>query len=98
MGFQVCPPSVVLYKPRSPPDDQSGPCAATHTTSVLRGSIAMRPIFSERSRPTRRHVAPASVLLKMPSPAIALRRFVFSPVASQMTFEFFGSTNTQHIE
>src|SRR5689334_15466751 len=98
MGFQVCPPSVVLYNPRSPPDDHSGPCAATQTTSLFRGSIAMRPIFSECSRPTRCHVAPASVLLNTPSPALALRRFVFSPVASQITFEFLGSTSTQHIE
>jgi hypothetical protein len=58
----------------------------------------MRPIFSERSSPTRRHVAPASVLLKTPSPAVALLRFVFSPVASHTTFELFGSTSTQHIE
>jgi hypothetical protein len=35
--------------------------------------------------------------LKTPSPDIALRRFVFSPVASQMTFEFLGSTRTQHV-
>ncbi len=26
---QVAPPSVVLYRPRSPPADQSGPCDET---------------------------------------------------------------------
>ena len=32
-AFHVFPLSVVLYSPRSPPDAQSGPCAATYTTS-----------------------------------------------------------------
>src|SRR5262245_14598940 len=97
-AFHVWPPSEVLYKPRSPPADHSGPCTATHTTSLLRGSIVIRPIFSERSNPTRFHVAPASVLLNTPSPADALRRLVFSPVASHTTFELRGSTSTQHME
>src|SRR5437868_14098015 len=36
--FQVLPPSAVLYTPRSPPLRQSGPWAATYTTSEFRGS------------------------------------------------------------
>src|SRR5262249_39076129 len=60
-AFQVAPPSVVLKMPRSPPEDHSGPCAATYTTFELRGSIWMRPMCSDFSRPTRFHVVPASV-------------------------------------
>src|SRR6187551_1181357 len=44
---QVFPPSLVLYNPRSPPDENSGPCAATNTTFELRGSITILPMCSE---------------------------------------------------
>src|SRR5438552_11654183 len=81
--------------PRSPPADHSGPCAATYTTSELRGSILMLPMCSEFASPTRAHVLPASLDLYNPSPIIALRGFEFSPVPSQITSEFFGSTTTQ---
>jgi hypothetical protein len=94
-AFHVWPPSVVLYTPRSPPDDQSGPCEATYTTLELRGSILMLPMCSEFARPTRVHVAPASVDLYKPSPIIALRGTEFSPVPSHRMFEFFGSTTMQ---
>src|SRR6185437_86809 len=41
---QLLPPSVVLYKPRSPPEVQSGRSAATYTMFGSRGSIRMRPM------------------------------------------------------
>ncbi len=62
-AFQVAPPSVVLYKPRSPPAENNGPCAATQTTFELRGSTQILPICSEFGSPAFFHVLPASVLL-----------------------------------
>jgi len=50
---------------------------------------------SELARPTRCQFFPASVDLHTPSPYLALRGFEFSPVASQTTFESFGSMTTQ---
>ena len=92
----VFPPSVVLYNPRSPPGENSGPCAATYTTFELRGSITILPICSEVSSPTRFQVLPASVDLYTPSPKCALRWLWFSPVPNQTMFELRGSTSTQH--
>jgi hypothetical protein len=92
---QVAPPSVVLYRPRSPPADQRGPCAATYTVLLLRGSIRILPMCSEAASPMRVHVRPASVDLYTPSPKCALRWLVFSPDPTQTTFESFGSTTTQ---
>ena len=60
IAVQVVPPSVVLYSPRSPPEDHSGPCDATYTVFGLRGSIAMRPMCSDVARPMRFHVFPPS--------------------------------------
>ena len=57
----------------------------------------MLPMCSEFSRPTRVHVAPASVDLNSPAPIIELRGFEFSPVPSQRTFESFGSMTMQHM-
>src|ERR1022692_1064396 len=42
LADHVLPPSVVLYRPRSPPPFQSGPGAATYTTLESRGSTTMR--------------------------------------------------------
>src|SRR5262245_31818737 len=50
--FHVRPPSVVLYKPRSPPFTDNGPCAATYTTSELRGSMRIFPMCSDSLSPT----------------------------------------------
>src|SRR5688500_15333313 len=58
---QVVPPSVVLYRPRSPPLLHTGPCDATYTTSELRGSIRMRPMCSLSFRPTFFQERPASI-------------------------------------
>src|SRR3954468_23405310 len=94
-AFQVFPPSVVLYRPRSPPGDQSGPCDATYTTAELRGSIRIFAMCSEFFSPTFVHVFPASVDLYNPSPKSTLRCALFSPLPSQMTLELFGSIVTQ---
>lgn len=91
----VAPPSAVLNSPRSPPAENSGPCAATYTTSELRGSITMRPICSELASPMRLHVLPASADLYNPSPKCALRWLLFSPVPSQRTLASFGSISMQ---
>src|SRR5262249_37770255 len=82
-------------RPRSPPADQSGPCAATYTTFELRGSMTIWPMCSDAASPARCHVLPASVDLYTPSPKWALRWLAFSPVPSQITLEFLGSTTTQ---
>ena len=50
-GFHVAPPSVVLYTPRSPPGENSGPCAATNTVFEFRGSITIFATCSEFGRP-----------------------------------------------
>ena len=42
---------------------------------------------SESASPIFFHVLPASVDLKMPAPNATLRWLLFSPVASQTTFE-----------
>ena len=60
---QVVPPSVDLYKPRSPPEDHSGPSAATNTTSLLRGSTKIFPMCSDCSSPMCCQVSPPSLLL-----------------------------------
>ena len=96
--FQVLPPSVVLYRPRSPPGPQSGPCAATYTMSESFGSIRILPMCSDVFRPTFCHELPPSTDLYTPSPYPTLRWLLFSPVPTQTTFGFFGSSATQPIE
>ena len=62
----VPPPSMVRNTPRSCCGPYAVPSAHTSTTSGLVGwitTLAIRPVFS---RPISVHVAPASVLLKMP--------------------------------
>src|SRR5581483_2125654 len=66
--FQVLPPSVVLYRPRSPPGPHSGPCAATYTTSELRGSRRILPMCSDLSSPTFFQDLPPSSERYTPSP------------------------------
>ena len=66
--FHVLPPSVVLYRPRSPPFRDSGPWAATQTTSEFFGWITIFPMCSDSLRPTLVHVRPASTDLYTPSP------------------------------
>ncbi len=58
---QVLPPSVVLYSPRSPPEPNSGPVAATNTTSGFRGSMTILLMCFESRRPTCVKVFPPSV-------------------------------------
>src|SRR5436305_9185554 len=60
-AFQVAPPSVDLYRPRSPPGEKSGPCDATQMVLELRGSIQILAMCSELGRPMLRQVRPASV-------------------------------------
>src|SRR3954471_23375901 len=87
--LHVFPPSVVLYTPRSPPFRQSGPCAATYTTSELRGSITMRAMCSDSLRPVFVQLLPPSIDLYTPSPYATTRCALFSPVPTQTTFGFF---------
>jgi hypothetical protein len=49
--------------PRSPPADQSGPCAATYTVLLLRGSIMILARCSDLASIGALHVLPPSVLL-----------------------------------
>src|SRR5262245_62260849 len=83
--FHVLPPSVVLYKPRSPPFTESGPCAATYTTSELRGSMTILPMCSDSFSPTFCHVRPASIDLYTPSPYATARCALFSPLPTHPT-------------
>src|SRR6185503_12410638 len=96
--FHVFPPSVVLNSPRSPPRLNNGPCAATYTTSELRGSIRILPICSDCLRPTFCQVLPPSTDLYTPSPYDTDRCALFSPVPTQTTLGFFGSMATVPIE
>ena len=89
---QVRPPSLVLYRPRSPPAAQSGPTAATYTTLGSRGSITMRPMCCDFGSIGADHVRPPSVDLYTPLPHDELRMFCGSPVPTQMTSGFDGAT------
>ncbi len=60
MLSHVLPPSIVLYKPRSPPSAQSGPCAATYTTFEFLGSTTIWPMCSEFASPMFLNVRPPS--------------------------------------
>ncbi|MGA9925810.1 MAG: hypothetical protein WBQ29_20620 [Isosphaeraceae bacterium] len=53
---------------------------------------------SERSSPTLEKLAPPSIDLYSPSPYPTLRWLLFSPVPTQTTKWFPGSTTTQPIE
>ena len=59
--FQLFPPSVVLYTPRSPPGPNSGPVAATSTTSLLVGWMTMRLMCFDCGSPIIAKVLPPSV-------------------------------------
>src|SRR5262245_39096498 len=59
--FHVRPPSVVLKMPRSPPDPNSGPCAATTTTSLLFGSMRILAMCFDSPSPMNWNVLPPSV-------------------------------------
>ena len=61
--FQVSPPSVVLYTPRSPPGPKSGPVAATNTMFSLVGCRTMRLMCLLLGSPISANVLPPSVLL-----------------------------------
>src|SRR5262245_4068637 len=77
--FQVVPPSVVLYTPRSPPGPQSDPVAATRTVLLSSGSITMRAIARELGRPMFFHDVPPSVDFHTPPPQEELWRLFDSP-------------------
>ena len=59
--FQLLPPSVVLYTPRSPPGPNNGPVAATNTTSLLVGCMTIRLMCFDCGNPIIANVLPPSV-------------------------------------
>src|SRR5688500_19000109 len=98
MSCQVVPPSVVLYRPRSPPVFHAGPSAATYATLALVGCTTMRPMCCDLSRPIGFQVMPPSVLLNMPHPgSIELREFG-SPVPRYTTFVSDGAMAIAPVE
>src|SRR5215216_1641302 len=66
--------------PRSPPDPNNGPVAATKTTSLLVGSMTMRLMCFDSRRPMFWNVLPPSVDFQTPSPHEVLCRLFDSPV------------------
>src|SRR6478736_9694173 len=57
----VLPPSVVLYKPRSGESLHNAPGTAANTVSLFLGSMVIRPMRSDFSRPARDQLSPPSV-------------------------------------
>src|SRR5262249_4892031 len=88
----VLPPSVVLYRPRSGESLHNAPGTATKTVSLFLGSMAIRAMRSDFSKPARDHVSPPSVDLYIPSPMDTLLRVHDSPAPTHTFLEFFGSS------
>src|SRR5689334_20076727 len=79
--------------PRSGHAPQRLPCAATYTTSSLRGCTTTAEMLRVFSRPARVHVRPASVDLYIPSPYDDdWPRGGASPVPTYTTFGSPGAT------
>src|SRR5687767_12045099 len=66
--IHVSPPSVVRYRPRSPPGTKRLPAEATNTRLGFAGSTAIRPMAPEVGNPIDCHVAPPSLERYMPVP------------------------------
>src|SRR5437879_1842013 len=96
--FQVLPLSDDLNSPRSPPGPQSGPCAATKTMLLSRGSTTMRPMCSDFLSPIFFQLLPPSSERYTPSPYETDRWLLLSPVPTQTTEALLGSSSTQPIE
>src|ERR1044072_3006501 len=86
--LQVCPPSAVLYTPRSRLGANGFPIAATSTTSGFFGWMITAPIWPALGRPRWDQVFPASLDLYTPLPTMTLLRMPLDPVP---TYTMFGS-------
>ena len=94
LRVHVAPPSVVLYKPRSPPAEQSGPCAATYTTSDARVDQDLADVLGLREA----HALPGLARVSRLVDAVAEMRTALAgvfPGAKPSTLEFFGSISMQ---
>src|ERR1019366_753067 len=96
--FQVAPPSVVLYRPRSAFDFHAAPSAATYTVFGSRGCTTMRPMCCVFSSPMNFQVRPPSVDLKMPAPASIVFRELGSPVPAHTCCVSDGAIASMPIE
>src|SRR5271157_1288548 len=83
--FQVWPPSVDLYRPRSALGPKRCPPAATYTVLGSVESTTMRPIDCVSSRPRCVQWSPPSVVPQTPSPMDELWRLLASPVPTYTT-------------
>ena len=95
---QVLPPSIVLKRPRSPPGAQSGPIAATYTTSGSRGSITMRPMCCVLGSIGLDQLFPPSIDLKTPMPHDELCMLFASPLPTHTTSPLDGAAATAPTE
>src|SRR5512143_1430249 len=84
--------------PRSPPEPNSGPVAATSTTLSLEGSMTTRLMCCDSRSPMFVNVLPPSVDFHTPSPQEVLWRLFDSPVPTQTTSAFDCDTATSPID
>src|SRR5512146_968351 len=84
--------------PRSPPEPNSGPVAATSTTLSFAGSMTMRLMCLESRSPMFVNVLPPSLDFHTPSPHEVLWRLFDSPVPTHTTSGFDCDTATSPID
>src|SRR5512146_820145 len=84
--------------PRSPPEPNNGPVAATSTVLSSLGSMTIRLMCLDSRSPTFVNVLPPSVDFQTPSPHDVLWRLFDSPVPTQTTSGFDCDTVTSPID
>src|SRR6266496_3832284 len=89
----VFPPSLVRKTPRSGPQPNGLPIAATYAMSGFLGWTFNWPIWPISFRPTDCHVRPASVDLNTPRPRITFDRIASLPVPTYTTSGFESDTS-----
>src|SRR5882762_9731382 len=95
--FQVLPPSVVWYTPRSSLSSHKCPKAQTSTSFPSPGFTRILAMCSLSFRPILVQFSPPSVDLYTPSPTDTLLRVHGSPVPTQTVFGCEGSMATAPI-
>src|SRR4029453_7633440 len=94
----VLPPSLVVYRPASPPGAKRFPSAAPQRIFASFGCTAIRAIADDVFSPTLAKVSPPSVERYTPSPQPELFRSLPSPVPIQPVFPSEGATATAPID